>query len=103
MRLTNLLPLFLLTACVGSPTGATAPAVRYGDLRLDDRGGRAVLRQRVADAVRSHCATERTPQTATDDYCINFARRWIIEEMRPGVRRAYLRALREAGVKGQRL
>lgn len=103
MRLTILLPFFLIVACTESRTGIGTPAIVYGDLRLDGQSGRAVLRQRVAEAVRDHCAAERTPQTATDDYCIRSTRRWIVEKMRPEIRRAYLRALREAGVKGQQL
>ena len=103
MRLTILLPFFLLVACVESRMGLGTPTVVYGDLRLDDQSERAALRQRVAEAVRNYCAAERTPQTSTDDYCVVVTRRWIIGKMRPEVRRAYLSALREAGVKGQQL
>jgi UrcA family protein len=78
----------------------------FGDLELDSREGRAVLRQRVTEAAQRYCAlygAEMAPYASRADpyYCSDMTRSWIVGEMRPEIRRAYFLARREAGVKGR--
>ncbi|MCW4463764.1 UrcA family protein [Sphingomonas sp. BT-65] len=108
MRLMILIPALLLIGCVDGRAEAVTARVAYGDLSLDSREGRAMLRQRVAGAARSYCAVygaEMTPHASRADpyYCTDMLRSWIIGEMRPEIRRAYFLARHEAGVKGRRL
>lgn len=107
MRRTILFPVLLLCACV---EGRAEPAARvaYGDLKLENSGDRAVLRQRVTRAARNYCAmhgAEMTPHASRADpyYCADMFRSWVVGKMRPDVRRAYFLARREAGVKGRQL
>ena len=107
MRVTMMLPALLLT-CAGFAGAAEAMQARlvFGDLQLDSREGRAVLRQRVNEAAQRYCAlygAEMTPHASRADplYCSDMARSWIVGEMRPEARRAYFLARREAGVKGR--
>jgi UrcA family protein len=106
MRMTILFPIILLTACVESHSEPGATWVAYGDLRLASPEGRAVLRQRVSWAARRYCAgygAEITPRASRADpaYCIDMFRSWIMGKMRPQVRRAYMLARKEAGMKGR--
>lgn len=108
MRMTILLPIAMLTACVEGRSEPGATWVAYGDLNLSSSEGRAVLRQRVSWAVRRYCAghgAEITPHASRADpaYCIDMFRSWIMGKMQPQVRRAYMLARKEAGVKGRRL
>lgn len=108
MRVTILIPALLLAGCVESRAEPVTARIGYGDLSLDSREGRAVLRQRVSAAARTYCAeygAEMTPHASRADpyYCTDMLRSWIIGEMRPKVRRAYFLAREEAGVKGRRL
>lgn len=108
MRVTILIPALLFAGCVEGRAEAVAARVGYGDLSLDSREGRAVLRQRVAGAARSYCAAhgaEVTPHASRADpyYCTDMLRSWIMGEMAPEVRRAYSLARHEAGVRGRRL
>lgn len=107
MRATTMLPALLL-ACAGFTAAAEAMQARvvFGDLELDSREGRAVLRQRVTEAARRYCVrygAEMTPYASRADplYCPDMARSWIVGKMRPEVRHAYFLARREAGVKGR--
>lgn len=107
MRRTILFSILLLSACA---EGRAEPVARlaYGDLTLESREGRAVLRQRVTRAAQNYCAAygaEMTPHASRADpyYCADMFRSWIVGKMRPDVRRAYFRARHEAGVKGRRM
>lgn len=109
MRMILLLPLILSSACAAR-TVAVEPAVRvvYADLALDSPVGRAALRQRVAEAAKAYCREHEdnvTPQLLRNDrqYCLAALRNTIITSMPAAVRRAYSRALREAGVRGRQL
>lgn len=106
MRATMLPALLLACASFAAAADAMQARVVFGDLQLDSREGRAVLRQRVADAAQRYCSlygAEMTPYASRADplYCSDMARSWIVGEMRPEVRRAYFRARHEAGVKGR--
>eukprot|EP01136_Pigoraptor_vietnamica_P007245 Opistho-1_new@41235 len=106
MRATMLPALLLACASFVAAAGAMQARVGLGDLELDSREGRAVLRLRVAEAAERYCAlhgAEMTPYASRADpfYCPDMARSWIVGEMRPQVRRAYFLARREAGVKGR--
>lgn len=111
MLLTKFVPLALLGACVTQTPGLQAePAlgINYSDLALDTRAGRAALRQRVASTVRGFCARHAglvTPESLKYDrfYCPDMMRSELMAEMPAPVRRAYLEARREAGVRGRRL
>ncbi len=106
MRATMLPVLLLVCASFAAATEAMQARVALGDLLLDSREGRAVLRQRVTEAAERYCAlhgAEMTPYASRADpyYCPDMTRSWIVGEMRPQVRRAYFLARREAGVKGR--
>lgn len=108
MRMTMLIPALLLAGCVEGRAEPVKARIAYGDLSLDSREGRAVLRQRVRATAQRYCAeygAEVTPHASRADphYCTDMLRSWIIGEMRPEVRRAYFLARHEAGVKGRRL
>jgi UrcA family protein len=108
MRMTILFPMMLLMGCVEGRAGAEPVLVAYRDLRLESSEGRAALRQRVITAVRRYCTVhgpEMTPHASRADpaYCTDMLRSWVVGEMRPRVRRAYMLARKEAGVKGRRL
>jgi len=111
MLLTRFVPLALLGACVAQAPHLQAEAVAgigYSDLVLDTSAGRAALRQRVADAARGYCARhgdQVTPVSLRYDpyYCPDMMRSTLMAEMPHAVRRAYLLARREAGVRGRRL
>ena len=107
MRQTILFSILLLSACA---EGRAEPVVKlaYGDLTLESREGRAVLRQRVTRAAQDYCAVygvEMTPHASRADpyYCTDLFRSWMVGKMRPDVRRAYFLARHEAGVKGRQL
>jgi len=107
MRQTILFSILLLGACAEVRAEPVAK-LAYGDLALESREGRAVLRQRVTRAARDYCATygaEMTPYTSRADpyYCTDMFRSWVVGKMRPDLRRAYFLAREEAGVKGRQL
>jgi UrcA family protein len=106
MRATMLPALLLVCASVAAAADAMQARVVFGDLQLDSREGRAVLRQRVTEAAERYCAlhgAEMTPYASRADplYCSDMTRSWIVGEMRPQVRRAYFLARHEAGVRGR--
>ncbi len=106
MRATMLPALLLVCVSFAAAADAMQARVVFGDLQLDSREGRAVLRQRVTEAAQRYCAlygAEMTPYASRADpyYCPDMARSWIVGEMRPQVRRAYFLARHEAGVKGR--
>ncbi|WP_447724020.1 UrcA family protein [Sphingomonas koreensis] len=105
MRRTILFSILLLSACA---EGRAEPVARltYGDLTLESREGRVMLRERVTRAARNYCVAygaEMTPYASRADpyYCTDMFRSWIIGKMRPDIRRAYFLARQEAGVKGR--
>ncbi len=107
MRQTILFSILLVSACA---EGRAEPVAKlsYGDLSLESREGRALLRQRVTRAAQTYCAVygaEMTPHAERADpyYCTDMFRSWIVGKMRPDLRRAYFLARQEAGVKGRQL
>lgn len=107
MRKTIMVSILLLSGCA---EGRAEPVAKlaYGDLTLESREGRAVLRQRVGRAAQSYCATygaEMTPHASRADpyYCTDMFRSWVVGKMRPELRRAYFLARQEAGAKGRQL
>lgn len=110
MRLCHVLPLLLLgLAAQASPATVDPVArIRYGDLSLADRAGRATLRARVATVVQAFCRDHEdvvTPQVLQKDrfFCLEQVRSTFVAEMPEPVRQAYRQALREAGAHGRRL
>ena len=101
----------LLGACVQhrqQPAHVVAPRLVYGDLQLDSREGRAVLRARVAQEATRYCAAhgaEITPHDRRGDpyYCSDVVRFGIMAELPVEARRAYALARREANVRGRGL
>ena len=109
MRMILLLPLLFPGACTAT-TVAAEPVARvvYADLALDSPTGRAALRQRVASAARAYCREHEdavTPQLLRRDrqFCLVALRDTIARDMPAAVRRAYVRARREAGARGRQL
>jgi UrcA family protein len=111
MRTLFLLPMILFGGCTSGAAAMPAePAARvvFGDLALDAPAGRATLRARVSEATRSFCRVhedEVTPQVLQHDrfYCFERVRSVLRADMPRDIRRAYDKALREAGIRGRRL
>jgi len=98
----------MLSGCAPAQAGEARIRVSYAGLRIDTREGRAELRLRVATAAQRYCeahGAEITPHESRADpyYCPDMLRSEIMSDMSQPVRRAYLRARREAGVRGRRL
>jgi UrcA family protein len=100
-----LLTCALLSACASARDRRAEPGleVRYSDLDLETRDGRAELRRRVRVEIETFCRFHRrdvVPQVLTrldTHYCRVAAREEIAREMPESVRRAYRSALEEAG------
>ncbi|NML07532.1 UrcA family protein [Sphingomonas sp. G-3-2-10] len=111
MWLTKFAPLALLGACAAhAPAISQEPGARvaWRDLALESPAGRAALRQRVADAALGYCREhedEVTPDALRNDgfHCLETLRSAILAEMPADIRKAYARALMEAGIRGRRL
>ena len=108
MRVMILVAAVVLGASMPAQASEARIRVSYADLRIDTREGRAQLRLRVAAAAQRYCeahGAEITPYESRADpyYCADMARSEIMSDMSQQVRRAYLRARREAGVRGRRL
>lgn len=106
MRVMILAAAAMLSACVPAQASSARIRIAYADLRFDTYAGRAELRVRVADAARRYCAAhgaEITPHESRADpyYCPDMVRSWIVHEMSPALRRAYVLARQEAGVRGR--
>lgn len=110
MRMMILPAAVLLGACMGKPPLAAAPrmTVAVTDLALDTAHGRATLRERVTIAARRFCdlhGADVTPAESRADpwFCPDFMRSEIMGGMTIPVRKAYVQARREAGVRGRNL
>ena len=107
MRFTLCTIALLLGACADRPALAREPAfsIDTGDLAIGTPSGRAELRRRVVAATRRFCAAhgaDIAPYEHRDDpyYCPDMARSAAMARMSGDLRRAYLLARREAGVRG---